>query len=70
VGTGVPGDFPLPQRHYAPEALREEARGYVLELSMNAQVGGGQWWSWRGSVVDLAGAAVAVRRPCCCSAAA
>jgi hypothetical protein len=50
VGTGVPGDFPLPLRHYAPETLREEARGYVLELSMDAQVSGGDhcvadgWW--------------------------
>ncbi len=42
AGTDIPSDFPIPQRHYAGDEVREEVRGYVLELSMNTQVSSGR----------------------------
>ncbi|KAI8469208.1 MAG: intraflagellar protein IFT172 [Monoraphidium minutum] len=38
VGTDVPAAGPLPAQHYCGERLREEARNYVLELSMDRRV--------------------------------
>lgn len=36
--TGIPFDFPLPERQFLSDKDREKVRDYVLELSMNEKV--------------------------------
>ena len=38
VETGIPTDFPLPDKQFLSDKDREKVRDYVLELSMNANV--------------------------------
>merc|ERR1719502_698098 len=38
VDTGIPTDFPLPEKQFLADADREKVRNYVLELSMNEKV--------------------------------
>ena len=36
--TGIPFDFPLPEKQFLSDKDREKVRDYVLELSMNEKV--------------------------------